>query len=89
MTLTPRSWMKPSDLCLFDLAQLPWPVFVRLVENYFQVQNFRTELKLCSANEAEVLLYRDQSAFALLRCYSSRHVVDFLRRWHWLHCYEK
>ncbi|WP_207062625.1 restriction endonuclease [Motiliproteus sp. SC1-56] len=78
MTLTPRPWMKPADLGLFDLPQLPWPVFVHLVDHYFRVQNFRTELKALGPNEAEILLYRDgaKDAFALLKCYPGQRMVD-------------
>lgn len=78
MPFTPRPWMKPDDLFLFDLDQLPWPVFVRLVEAYFQAQNLRVSLLSCGPNEAELLLYRDDSdqAFALLKCCHGRRMID-------------
>ena len=75
MSPRPLPWMKPGDLILFDLAMLPWPAYLRMVETYFQVNAMQLECRHDADNRASYQVYRDGEVQALLHCMHPRKPV--------------
>ena len=80
-----RPWMRPEDLVLFQLEQLPWPAYTRLVETYFSVNGAQVSLIDTGLGHSDFLLTSGSQNQRFLRCCSVREAgqlenLDLLRR---------
>ncbi|MEH6471609.1 MAG: restriction endonuclease [Halopseudomonas sp.] len=80
-----RAWMHPDDLVLYQLDLLPWPAYTRLVERFFEENDYRTRLIASEAGRTEFLLIAKTGVRYILHCCSvkaasDRGELDRLRR---------